>query len=130
MRHKMITASILASALSIFAVGGAVAQHEEHHPQNQTAQDQSKLGTTGGGMMGQMMSHHQQMTGLMNKLMESMKAIEAEKDPAALKQKLAEHRALLEQMHSQMMQQGGMMQSLSGKSQENCPMMGDSNKPK
>ena len=49
------------------------------------------------------------MTDLMTKLMDSMKAVESEKDPAALKQKLAEHRALLEQMRTQMMQQGGMM---------------------
>ncbi len=60
----------------------------------------------------------------MTKLMDSMKAIEAEKDPVELKRKLAEHRALLEQMHSKMMQQGGMMQKMSGQEQ----MMGDTNK--
>src|SRR5579862_9281423 len=105
MRHKMITASILAGALSVFAAGSAVAQHDEHHPQ--TAQDQSQPGASGGmtgqgmmgggmmmGMMGQMATHHQQMTSLMNKLMDSIKAIRDEKDPAALQQKLAEHQAL------------------------------------
>jgi hypothetical protein len=64
------------------------------------------------GMMGQMGAHHQQMVELMNRLMQSMSAIEAEKDPAALKTKLAAHKALLEQMHSQMMVQGGMMQRM------------------
>jgi len=104
MKNKVITAVILA-ALSAFAVGRAVAQ-----------QDQSQPGTGGmmgrGQMVGQMVTHHQQMTGLMTKLMDSMKAIESEKDPAALKQKLAEHRALLDQMRAQMMQQGGMMQQM------------------
>jgi len=55
------------------------------------------------------------MTGLMTKLMDSMKAIENEKDPTTLKQKLAE-RVLLDQMRTQMMQQGGMMQQMMGKS--------------
>jgi hypothetical protein len=43
------------------------------------------------GMMGQMTTHHQQMTELMNKLMQNMTAMQNEKDPAALKAKLAEH---------------------------------------
>jgi hypothetical protein len=132
MKYKIITASILASALSVFAVGGALAQHEEHHPQNQTTQDQSQAGTMGGGMMGmmgQMTAHHKKMSDLMTKLMASMKAIEDEKDPAALKSKLAEHRTLLEQMHAQMMQQGGMMKDMPGMMMKNCPMMGGSNKP-
>jgi uncharacterized coiled-coil protein SlyX len=50
----------------------------------------------------------------MSKLMQSMAAIEAEKDPAALKAKLAEHRALLEQMRSHMTNQGEMMQQMMG----------------
>ena len=52
-----------------------------------------------------------------------MEAIENEKDPAALKQKLAEHRKLMEQMHGQMMQQGGMMHDMSGM------MMGNNAEP-
>jgi hypothetical protein len=76
-----------------------------------------------GMTMGQMMAHHQQMTETMNKLMQSMTAIQNEKDPAALKSKLAEHRALIEQMQSQMMQQGGMMQNMMQR------MMGGSTSP-
>lgn len=113
MKHRVIIASVLAAALSAFAVGGALGQHDEHHPQNHTTQEPSKPGTDMMGMMSQMTSHHQKMTTLMNKLMDSMKAIETEKDPAALKLKLAEHRALLEQMHAEMMRQGGMMQNMS-----------------
>ena len=72
-------------------------------------------------MMGQMATHHQQMTTLMNKLMQSMKAMQAEKNPAALKSKLAEHQALLEQMRGRMMQQGKMMQTMPGSANPNCP---------
>ena len=81
-------------------------------------------GMMGGGMpmmMGEMASHHQQMTTLMNKLMQSMNAIQNEKDPAVLKSKLAEHQALLEQMRGHMVQQGKMMQVMPGKANPNCP---------
>jgi hypothetical protein len=81
------------------------------------------------GMMGQMSTHHQQMTGLMNKLMESMAAIQSEKDPEALKSKLAEHQKLLDEMRGQMMQQGKMMQMMSGQVKLQCPAGGDSSKP-
>ena len=63
-------------------------------------------------MMGQMTTHHQQMSSLMNKMMSSMAGIQNEKDPDALKSKLAEHQALLNQMHNQMTQQGKMMQMM------------------
>jgi hypothetical protein len=85
-------------------------------------------GMTGGAMMNQMTTRHQQMTELMNKLTQSMAALESEKDPAALKSKLAEHRALLEQMRTQMTQQGGMMQRMAAQVQ-NCPMMGQASQP-
>ena len=124
MRNNMLTLAILGSALAVLGTAGAFAQHDQHHPQDQTTQEQSKDGMMGGcqnGMMGGMMAEHQKMTGLMTKLMESMKAIEAEKDPAVLKQKLAEHQALLDQMHSQMMEHDGMMKKMSG----SMPMMND-----
>jgi hypothetical protein len=116
---------------------GAVAQHEEHHPQGQANEPQAQTapnqpGAPGMmsagmmGMMGQMTNHHQQMSDLMNKLMESMAAIQKEKDPEALKSKLAEHSALLKEMHDQMMQQGTMMQNMSGMMKN---MTGDDTKP-
>ena len=58
-----------------------------------------------------------------------MTAIQNEKDPEVLKSKLAEHQALLNQMQSQMMQQGKMMQMMSGQIKTNCPVGGDVNKP-
>ena len=136
MRTKMMKMGMLAAVLGLFAVG-AVAQHEEHHPQGQASQPQAKTtpsqpgapGMMSGGMMGmmgQMTKHHQQMSDLMNKLMESMAAIQNEKDPEALKSRLAEHSALLKEMHDQMMQQGTMMQNMSGMMKK---MTGDDTKP-
>jgi hypothetical protein len=121
-RHKMRSTIVLMGALFLFA-GGVVVQ-------GQTTQDQSQpgmMGTAGGmmGMMGKMKGNQQQMFHLMQKLMTGMKAIEDEKDPAALKSKLAEHQALLNHMHAQMTQQGIMMSDVSGMMQTNCSMMGD-----
>lgn len=95
---KTIGVLALAAVFSVFGIAAA-------------AQQQQQPGATM-GMMGQMGNRHQQMVDNMNKLMQSMSAIEAERDPAALRQKLADHRALLDQMRSQMMQQGEMMQHM------------------
>jgi hypothetical protein len=78
-------------------------------------------------MMGQMTTQHQEMSQLMSKMMQSMAAINAEKDPAKLKALLAEHTALLDQMHSKMMSQGNMMHQMTGQL-KNCPAMGDTSK--
>ena len=132
MRHNLITISMVAALFIASAAGISLAQQGGG---GQAAQ--SKPGMMGGGMMGgsmmgmmgQMQSHHQKMSDLMTKLMASMKAIEDEKDPAALKSKLAEHRALLEEMHTQMMQQGGMMKGMPAEFKKECPQMGDKTKP-
>lgn len=130
---KMITASILAVILSVFAVGG-LTRSSGQNSRDQSTQDQSKpemmgQGMMGGGMMGQMTTHHQEMSTLMNKLMQSMTAIQNEKDPTALKSKLAEHNTLLKEMHDQMMQQGTMMQNVSGEMMKSCPTGNDAKPP-
>jgi hypothetical protein len=147
MKTKIVTSTFLAAALFAFGIGASAQRSTgPQTPQDQTAQGQSNPGMTGGGMMGQgsgqgqgmmgggmmgqMTTHHQQMTGLMNKLMQSMTAIQNEKDPEALKSKLAEHQALLDQMHGQMMQQGRRMQMMSGQMKQNCPGAGETAKPK
>src|SRR2546427_623452 len=130
---KAIAVAALTLAMSAFAAGGFV----QRPTQDQTSQPPlqqpaprvmpgmgagpmgggpmgNMMGGGGAGQMGEMMARHQQMMSNMNKLMQSMAAIEAEKDPAALKAKLAEHRAVLEQMRSQMMHQGKMMQLMLG----------------
>jgi hypothetical protein len=133
MKTRILTSTLLAACLLTFGIGAA-AQHSHDHSQDpaqqdQTTQGQSQPGMMGGGMMGQMTTHHQQMSTLMNKVMKSMTAIQSEKDPAALKSKLAEHQALLDQMRSQMMQQGNMMQMMSGQMKQSCPGTGDTAKP-
>ena len=82
----------------------------------------------GGMMMSQMTTQHQEMSQLMNKMMESMAAMHNEKDPGKLKAMMAKHSALLDQMHEKMMGQGAMMQNMTGQ-MKNCPMMGDTGKP-
>ena len=145
MRFKLFGVSLLAASLSAFVIGGA-AQQSQQNPTDQTTSGQSMPGMMGHGMgqgmgqgqgmmnggmtgmMGQMRTHHQQMSTLMNKLMTSMTAIQNEKDPQALKSKLAEHQALLDKMRSEMMQQGKMMQNMSDQIKSACPAAGNSSK--
>jgi hypothetical protein len=130
MRHKIITASVLAVALSTFAVKGAIAQRDEQQPQNQT-QDQAKSGMMGGGMMGmmgqmnqmnhtmgQMMAQHQQMSDMMTKLMQNMKAMQNEKDPAKLRAMMLDQQMMLDQMRTHMMEEGGIMHQMMGTKSE------------
>lgn len=133
MRYKRVAVLMLAAPLAAFALANA-ARHSQQDAQDQTTQDQCKPRLPGGsvkmrsgrGMMGsdviasRMMARHEAMHGTMNKLMDSMTAIENEADPAALKSKLAEHRALLEQMRNQMAQQS-MVQSMMHEMGGNAP---------
>jgi hypothetical protein len=131
MRYKMLVVAGLASTLAIGALAQQQGQTSPSQPNpGMMGQGQGMMG--GGmmmGMMGQMTTPHQQMTELMNKLMQNMIAMQNEKDPAALKATLAEHQALLQQMREQMTQQGGMMHNMSGRIQQNCPTMGNTPPP-
>ena len=141
MRNQKFSASILAIVLAAFAAGGA-AQQSGDAPQTPPEQNQTRPGMMGNGMMhrgamGQqptngmngmmcrMMNRQQQMADLTNQLAKSLDAIENEKDPVALKSKLAEHRVLLERLQTQMTQQRGYMRQMSGHMM-NCPMVGNS----
>ena len=113
MKGKNFSALCIVAALLMSATGVRA----------QNTQDQPKPGMmeknmTGMmemmGMMGQMTTQHQDMSDLMKKVMQSMAAIQSEKDSSALKSKLAEHASLLDQMRSKMMQHGDMMQKMSG----------------
>ena len=114
----MVTTIALATG---FFVTGAVAQHEEHH-QDQSGQppasaaDKSDTGKSGGMMSGDMMSQMPRMmmgqndTGkLVDRLMTSFAAIQAENDPTALKEKLAEHGSLLKELQTKVQTQSHMM---------------------
>jgi hypothetical protein len=139
MKAKILTSTLLGVTLFAFGSGFTARRSAANQTQqDQTTQGQANSGMMGGGMMGggqgmmgmmgQMTTHHQTMSTLMNKLTESIAAIQNEKDPEALKSKLAEHQALLNQMHGQMMQQGNMMQMMSGQIKQSCPGTGDTAK--
>ena len=73
------------------------------------------------GMMAKMKDREKQTSDLIAKLMASMDAIENEKNATAMKQKLTEHRALLEQLQKQT-SMGDMMKNMPG-------MIGNDAKP-
>lgn len=144
MRSTFLAVPVLAAILSVSATSVAPQSSTQSTPsQNQTQPGMMHQGMMGQGgmsggmmgqgkmdggtmgMMGQMSTHHQQMTTLMNKLMQSMPAIQSEKDPAALKSKLAEHDALLKQMRAEMTKQGAMMKNMSGQMRANCAAAAD-----
>jgi hypothetical protein len=126
MSRKSVMGTIALATLTLFSAVVLA--------QQQTSPSQEKSGPTGRGMMGggmmmgQMMAQHQDMSQLMSKMMQSMTAINSEKDPAKLKALLAEHTALMDQMRNKMMGQGNMMQNMAGQ-MKNCPGMGDAGKP-
>ena len=114
MRTKSILIAI-AVATGLF-VTGAAAQHEEHH-QDPAAPPADKAGKTGGMMSGDMMSRMPQMmigqseiARLVDQLTKSFTVIEAEKDRAKLKDKLAEHGSLLKELQTKVQAQSQMME--------------------
>jgi len=115
MRTRTMVAAV-AVATGLF-VTGAVAQHEEHHSDQGTPPaEKSDTGKMGGMMSGNMMTQMPKMmmgqteTGkLVDQLVKSFAAIEAEKDPAALKATLAEHGGLLKELQTKVQSQSRMM---------------------
>ena len=145
MKTRILNVMFVVAAFVVFGIGAYARRSPEDKA---TTQGQSNSGMMSGGMMGrgagqgqgmmgggmtgmmgQMTAHHEQMSALMNKLMQSMAAIQSEKNPQALKSKLADHQALLDQMRSQMMQQGNMMQMMSGQMKQSCPGASETTKP-
>ena len=116
MRTKSILIAI-AITTGLF-VTGAVAQHEENHQDN-AAPPADKAGKTGGMMPGDMMSQMPQMmigqsetAKLVDLLTKSFAVIEAEKDRAKLKEKLAEHGSLLKELQMKVQAQSHMMEMM------------------
>lgn len=124
MSYKSVIAML---GLFILALFSTLALAQQGTPAPGTSGPMGRRMMGGNMMMGQMTTRHQEMTQLMSKMMQSMTAINAEKDPAKLKVLLAEHTALLDQMHSKMMGQGNMMHEIAGQ-MKNCPAMGDTSK--
>jgi hypothetical protein len=101
-----------------FAPVLAIAQHD--HSQHDS-------GTPAAGKMTEhdMMSQHAEMSELMAKMMESMKAIDNEKDPANLRPLLDDHKKLMEQMRDQMGKAGA---GKADAGMKKCMMMGNEEK--
>ena len=108
-------------------VAGAWAQHEEHHQDQATPPaGKTETGKRGGMMSGGMMMGQTETSELVEQLLKNFAAIEAEKNPAALKEKLAEHSSLLKELRARVQTQShmmDMMQHMMGGS-----MMGDEHK--
>jgi hypothetical protein len=70
-----------------------------------------------GGMMSEMsmMQEHQDISKLVEQLAQGFAAIEAEKDPAMLAQKLAAHGTLLRELQSKIQAHGKMMDEMKAK---------------
>ena len=106
-RNMVVTVAVAAGLF----VTGAVAQHDEHHS------DPAAPGVKTGGMMAgktmpQMMAGQVETGKLVDRLVESFAAIEAEKDPAALKAKLTEHAALLKELQAKVKGHAHMMETM------------------
>lgn len=125
MSYKNLIAMLGVTILAFFSTL-ALAQQPGNPAQGKSG-PMGKGMMSGNMMMGQMMAQHQDMSQLMSKMMQSMTAMNAEKDPAKLKALLAEHAALMDQMHSKMMSQGSMMHDMDGK-MKNCGGTGESGK--
>ena len=131
MKRKLMIFAILAIAMAAFVISGAAQRpqnYQDPSPQDQSRQDQSRPGAPGGGMMGggmmmgmsmgmmigQMSAHHDEITETMAKVMQSMNAItQNERNEKALRAKLAEHRALLDQLQTQLQEEGGTMRNMT-----------------
>ena len=103
--------------LALFAVGtflvtGAAAQHEGH---TMPAPDKAAAAPAKDEMKGGMMAEHAEAAKLADQLVNGFAAIENEKDPAALKEKLAEHGRLLKELQGKLKAQSQMMDQMRGK---------------
>jgi hypothetical protein len=112
----MITRTSLSILTLIAGLGVATlrAQHQEHQaPASQTK------GKMGGAMMGDMAGHmaemmggHRQVAALVDKLALSFAAIQAERDPAALAKKMAEHEVMLKELQAKVKAHSAMMEKM------------------
>ena len=71
-----------------------------------------------------MMAEHAEAAKLVDQLMNGFTAIESEKDPAALKEKLAEHGKLLKELQTKLQGQSQMMEQMHGKMMDGKMMGG------
>ena len=125
MRSAIITSAVA----TVLFITGAAAQHEEHHDDQAAPKAKAEPAkpdqTTAADMksqMPQMMMGQNETAKIVDQLRNSFAAIETEKDPTALKQKLAAHGALLNELQTKIQTQFHMMEMMQH--MMDGPMMG------
>ena len=110
MRTRTILAAIIGAGTLLT---GAVAQQEEHQSTGCGNMAGMACCSNMPGMS-EMMPGNGETAKLVDQLSQSLAAIEAEKDPAALQQKLAAHGALLKELQTKLQTQAQMMHQHMG----------------
>jgi len=119
MRFKSTLITFASAALTVFAT---LSMAQQTDSKDNTGRGPMPGMMKGGMMMNQMMAQHEEMSELMNKMTQSMKAFHDEKDPVKLRALLKEHADLMDQIHAKMTGEGKMMQNMMSQ-MKNCPMM-------
>jgi len=102
------------AAIFLFTVAAA-AQHSGHHPPQTDRRADSKASAD-------VTAHHQEMQELVHRLLESVAALENEKDLDAIKSKLSEHRRVLEQLQDEISRCSERMTKTSQQGRHLCRM--------
>lgn len=128
MNRKVLIASLLLAALSLFVIGAA-AQHSQHQPSQKSPEAESQAeATMPCGMMPEgMMARHQEMEKLVDRLVNSFTALKNEQDPERLENQLREHGTLLRELQSKVQHHSEMMHGMSEHMKDH-PMMGGEDK--
>ena len=119
MRFKSTLITFASAALTVFAT---LSMAQQTDSKDNTGRGPMPGMMKGEMMMNQMMAQHEEMSELMNKMTQSMKAFNDEKDPVKLRALLKEHADLMDQIHAKMTGEGKMMQNMMSQ-MKNCPMM-------
>jgi len=115
------------ATVALLAVSGLLAQQQAQQtpaaPQATTTAAGSPM--QGCAMCSQMMAQHQEIANLTERILSSANGLASEKDPAALKGKIAEHAALIKELLTkQSAMQAGMQAGMQPGAKDACPMMG------
>jgi hypothetical protein len=97
-KHMSKNFLIAAVVLGVGLSAPAVAQHDHHEEQGAAPADKAAGAPAGGTMPCGMMAEREETAKIVDQLVKSFAAMESEKDPAALKTKLAAHGDLLKQL--------------------------------
>ena len=104
------------AAVTLLATG-IVGQHEGHHPEEAASASPKAPAAReapAADVKGKMMAGKADVAKLVDQLVTGFAALENEKDPAALKTKLAEHGKLLKELQSKIQAESQMMEHMHG----------------